>query len=95
MYAPEQYDCRNLSVIRVDKKYILDKSQYEYFKGWENEEPQWTKNMTDRGVNLRFPENRADGEWMWASWFPSVVYNPGLDQYILTSYGISDPGKEY
>jgi hypothetical protein len=95
MYAPEQYDCRNLSLIRVDKNAILDKSKYEYFKGWEDDNPQWTNDMKERGVNLRFPEDRADGEWMWASWFPNVVYNPGLDLYILTSYGVSDPGKEY
>lgn len=32
---------------------------------------------------------------MWASWLPSVVYNPGLNLYIMVSYGITDPGKNY
>jgi hypothetical protein len=95
MYAPEQYDPRNLSLIRVDKKNIRDKSKYEYFKGWQNEKPEWTKDMKERGVNLRYPESRSDGEWMWASWFPDVVYNPGLDLHIMVSYGVTDPGKQF
>lgn len=95
MYAPEQYDTRNLSVIRVHKQHILDRSAYEYFKGWNGVDPEWTKNMSERGVNLRYPENRSDGDWVWASWFPDVVYNEGLDLYLMVSYGISDPGKNY
>ena len=95
MYAPEQFDPRNLSLIRVKKDEILNKSSYEYFKAWDGNHPIWTKQMKERGVNLRYPEKRADGEWLWASWFPSVVYNSGLDLYIMVSYGNSDPGKQY
>lgn len=95
MYAPEQYDPRNLSVIRVNKEHILNRSEYEYFAGWDGETPKWTKNIKDRDANLRYPENRSDGEWLWASWFPSVVYNQGLDLYIMVSYGISDSGKSF
>ena len=51
--------------------------------------------MTERGVNLRYPDAGNGNEWMWASWFPCVVYNKGLDLYIMVSYGVIDPGKNY
>jgi len=95
MYSPEQVDPTKLSVIRVEKQHILDKSKFEYFKGWRDSNPEWTSNMKNRGVNLQYPKKRSDGEWMWASWFPSVVYNQGLDLYIMVSYGVSDAGKNY
>jgi hypothetical protein len=95
MYAPEQYDPRNLSMIRVPKQHIRDKSRYEYFKAWNGDAAEWTPDMKQRGVNLRYPERRTDGEWMWASWFPCVVYNPGLDLYIMVSYGVTDKGKGF
>ncbi len=95
MYAPEQYDPRDLAVIRVHRKHIRDKSKYEYFAGWKNGAATWTADMSKRGVNLRYPQNRSDGNWMWASWFPDVVYNKGLDLYVMVSYGVSDPGKAF
>ena len=95
MYAPEQFDPRNLSVIRVPKDSVRDRSKYEYFAGWKEETAQWTDDLRQRGVNLRYPESRGDGPWMWASWFPSVVYNPGLDLYIMVSYGVSDGDKRF
>jgi len=95
MYAPEQYDPRNLSMIRVPKQHIRDKSKYEYFKAWNGSVAEWTRDMKQRGVNLRYPERRSDGEWMWPSWFPCVVYNPGLDLYIMVSYGVTDKGKTF
>ncbi|MCG8310656.1 MAG: DUF4185 domain-containing protein [Cytophagales bacterium] len=95
MYAPEQYEPSKLAMIRVEKSNILDKSAYEYFKSWNGDKPEWTRNMKERGVNLQYPERRTDGKWMWASWFPDVVYNEGLDQYIMVSYGVTDEGKEF
>jgi len=95
MYAPEQHNPRDLCVIRVPKEHIMEKSEYEYFKSWNGETAEWTDDMTQRGVNLQYPDKRDDEEWMWASWFPSVVYNPGLDLYIMVSYGITDKGKHF
>jgi hypothetical protein len=95
MYSPEQYEPRNLSVIRVHKDSILDKSRYQYFKSWNGDRPLWTRRMEQRGVNLKYPACSGGNDWMWASWFPSVVYNEGLDLYIMVSYGVSDPGKGY
>lgn len=95
MYSPEQHEPRNLGMIRVHKDHMLDKKKYEYFKGWNEDEAEWTSDMTQRGINLKYPSGGKDREWMWASWFPSVVYNKGLGLYIMTSYGISDPGKKF
>ena len=95
MYAPEQYDPSRLAVIRVQKNQIRNRNKYEYFKEWNNSEAVWTGNMNERGVNLQYPKNRSDGEWMWPSWLPDVVYNPGLNLYIMVSYGISDKGKDF
>ncbi|MEK6481800.1 hypothetical protein WJR50_29925 [Catalinimonas sp. 4WD22] len=95
MYSPEQHEPRNLSMIRVHKDHILDKSKYEYFKSWNDKEAEWTGDMKQRGVNLKYPAAKEGQEWMWASWFPSVVYNKGLDLYLMVSYGVSDPGKKF
>jgi hypothetical protein len=95
MYSPEQHEPRHLAVIRVHKSHILDREHYEYFKGWNDGSAEWTKNMSDRGINLLYPAAPEGEEWMWASWFPSVVYNPGLDLYLMVSYGITDPGKTF
>ena len=95
MYSPEQYNPRKLAVIRVHKDHILDKSKYEYFKGWNGEKAEWTNDMKQRGVNLLYPEDPKGREWMWASWFPSVVYNQGLDLYMMVSYGITDQNKGF
>ena len=51
MYAPEQCDPRNLSMIRVPKQHIRDKAKYEYFKSWNGAAAEWTGDMKQRGVN--------------------------------------------
>jgi len=95
MYSPEQDEPRNLAVIRVHKSSILDKSKYEYFKSWNGKQAEWTNDMKQRGTNLRFPDPPEKHEWMWASWFPDVVYNQGLDMYLMVSYGVTDLGKKF
>ncbi|MCG6190616.1 hypothetical protein [Maribellus maritimus] len=95
MYAPEQHAPDKLSMIRVHKDKIRDKESYEYFKHWEGEKAEWTKNMKERGVNLQYPQAPEGREWMWASWLPSVVYNEGLDLYMMVSYGITDENKSF
>ena len=95
MYSPEQHQPRNLAVIRMHKNLMLDKSEYEYFKGWIGQTAGWTKDMKLRGVNLQYPEAPEGSKWMWASWFPSVVYNEGLNLYIMVSYGVTDENKEF
>lgn len=95
MYSPEQHDPRNLALARVHKDKILGKSAYEYFQGINNNQAIWTSDMRQRGATIQYPEAGEGEQWMWASWFPSVVYNAGLDLYIMASYGIKDPSKEF
>lgn len=95
MYSPEQYDPKHLALIRVHKNEILAKSQYEYYMGSNDGIPKWTSNMSERGYTIKYPEAGKNEEWMWASWFPSVVYNKGLNLYIMTSYGLKDPNRKY
>lgn len=95
MYAPEQYEPRDLAVIKVHRDSILHRSAYQYFQNWNGEDPEWTRDMTRRGVNLRYPDDPKGREWMWASWFPDVVYNEGLDLHIMVSYGVTDEGRNY
>lgn len=95
MYSPEQYNPRDLNVIRVNKHSILDKREYEYFKNWNGDQPEWTRKMEERGANLQYPEKDNGEDWLWASWYPDVVYNSGLDLYIMVSYGVSDSNKSF
>jgi hypothetical protein len=96
MYAVEQYDVTRLSMIRVHKDRVTDRSAYEYLKELDADTPVWTPDLKQRGPVLTFPARNENGEeWLWASWHPSVVYNPGLNRYILVSYGISDGDKPF
>jgi hypothetical protein len=95
MYSPEQYDPQNLAMLRVHKNFILDKSRYQYFKGWKENNTEWTSNIRERGAVFRFPDAPGEEEWMWASWFPSVVFNPDLGLYLMVSYGIIDPKRNF
>jgi hypothetical protein len=96
MYAVEQYDVTRLSLIRVHKDKVTDRAAYEYFKGLDGETPVWTVDMAQRGPTITYPAKNVNGEdWLWCSWHPSVVYNPGLNRYLMVSYGISDGDKEF
>jgi len=96
MYAVEQHDVTQLSLIRVRRDAVTDRSAYAYLERLDGETPVWTKEMSRRGPTLRYPPRDENGiAWHWSSWHPSVVYNPGLDRYLLVSYGVSHPGKEY
>lgn len=95
MYSPEQHNPRDLALARVHRDRILDKSEYEYFTGIKNNTPTWTSNMSQRDATMQFPAAGPGEKWMWASWFPSVVYNEGLDVYMMTSYGVKDKTKEF
>ena len=95
MYSPEQHNPRNLALARVHKDQVLEKSRYEYMVGMENDRPTWTADIRKRGFTMQYPAAGDGQEWMWASWLPSVVYNSGLDLYLMTSYGIRDPNRKF
>lgn len=95
MYSPEQFDPQKLALARVHKNNILEKAQYEYFRGFDGGKALWTKEIKERGYTIEFPSAGENEQWMWASWFPDIVYNAGLDLYIMTSYGIKDPKRKF
>ena len=55
MYAPEQDNPRNLALARVHKDHILDKSAYQYFKGINNNKPDWSADILERGSTIQYP----------------------------------------
>lgn len=62
---------------------IIDKSKYEYFKGYHNnDKPIWTYDISSSGIVMTFNEG-----FYHSAFLPSVVYNKGLDLYILTVGG--------
>jgi len=96
MYAVEQYDVTRLSLIRVPEDRITDRSAYEYLQEVAGEKAVWTRDPSQRGPSLVYPPRNENGdEWLWCSWFPDVVYNPGLGRYVMVSYGISDGKKGF
>jgi hypothetical protein len=59
---------------------IIDKSKYEYFKGYnDNDKPIWTSDISSSGIVLTFNKG-----YFHSGFLPSVVYNKGLDLYIMT-----------
>ncbi len=85
LYSPEPDECWKMNMARVHKNQIKDKSAYEYFKGYDqNNNPTWTPNIKQRGCVYEFPYEK---DWGWYSWLPSVVWNEDLGLYIMVNYG--------
>jgi hypothetical protein len=96
MYCVEQHDVTRLSMIRVPQDKVTNRSAYEYLQEVVGERAVWTSDMTQRGATIAYPAKNYNGDdWLWCSWHPDVVYNPGLDRYIMVSYGISDGEKDF
>ncbi len=71
----------SIYLARVPKGHenIINKSKYEYFKGYaENDEPVWTSEISQSEIVMTFPEGHYHSAYL-----PSVVYNKGLDLYIM------------
>jgi Domain of unknown function (DUF4185) len=66
---------------RVLKDKILDKSSYRYFKEYDSAGyPVWTPDVEKKGIIMHMPQG-----YLPFGWLPSVVYNPGLDLYIMVA----------
>jgi len=75
---------------RVSKDKILEKSAYSYFKEFDqNENPVWSADVNDKGIIHNMPEG-----YVHCGWLPNVVYNPGLDLYIMASAGRGKDGTD-
>ena len=89
IYAPENKNGRwtvqtagEITLIRVRKEKIANRSHYEYFAGLDaDQDPTWTRNIADRKPVFRDAENGVMRT--------SVSYNPGLRRYLLTTQQVS------
>lgn len=71
----------SIYLARVPKGHenIIDKSKYEYFQGYaENEKPEWTSEISRSEIIMSFPTGHYHSAFL-----PSVLYNKGLDLYIM------------
>jgi hypothetical protein len=66
-----------IDLARVHKDSIFIREAYSFYKGMKNNKPDWTKEIGER---IPVFENK-DG----VGWCVSVIYNTGLDRYILTT----------
>ena len=88
IYAPEGARAHQLLLARVPAYQIGQRSAWEYFSGWNGNTPTWNSNIEARQPNIVFPERNANGDYFgWYSWLPSVVWNPGLQKYIMVNGG--------
>jgi len=88
IYAPESSNAHELLLARVKEDKFEVRSNWEYFKQWNNDKPVWTKDIIQRGAVHVFPEKNSDNKYFgWYSWLPSVVWNPGLKLYIMVNGG--------
>lgn len=84
-YAPD-IPAHRLNLARVNKDQITDKSKWEFFKEWNESEPVWTSNINERGAVIEYPKHYKDWVACWRGNKPSIVYNPGLDKFIMINW---------
>lgn len=79
-----------LVMYRVPKDKILDRGAYEFFTGHRPDgNASWSGEIDARMPVCTFPRGwvNSRGPLVVESWVPSVVYNAGLDQYLMTTWG--------
>lgn len=87
-YSPEGAHAHHLMLARVAKECVGNRSTWEYLRGYEKGEPLWSANIQDRRPVHVFPEKSDDGHYFgWYSWLPSVVWNEGLNRFIMVNGG--------
>ena len=96
IYSPEGAFSYKMLLAKVPKDKIGVRSEWEYFTKYdETNQPQWTKNIEERGYAYVFPEKSSRGHYFgWYSWLPSVVWNEGLGLYIMVNGGTYAGEKE-
>ena len=88
VYAPEGSNSHELQLARVPAAQLGQRSAWQYFSGWNRGNATWSKDINSRRANLVLPERNAAGEYFgWYSWLPSVVWNPGLQLYVMANGG--------
>lgn len=88
VYSPEGSRSNQLLLARVREDQVGNRSAWQYFSGWSGSTPQWNSNIEARQPNMVLPERNAAGQHFgFYSWLPSVVWNPGLQKYIMVNGG--------
>lgn len=88
IYSPEGSYSNNLLLAFAHTDSIEHRGAWQYFNGWDNENPSWTNNISDRKPVYVFPKKNNKNEYFgWYSWLPSVVWNEGLRLYIMVNGG--------
>ena len=89
IYSPEGAFSHKLCLARVLKNKLGIRNEWEYFTHYNsNNKPQWTNKIEDRGYVYNYPKKSSEGFYFgWYSWLPSVVWNEGLELYIMVNGG--------
>lgn len=99
VYSPNgsvEGNMNQLVMFRVPRDNLREHSAYEYFvSGQEDGDAQWSKNIDDRKPVHVFPKGYVNTLKHPYSWHPSVVYNKGLDLYMMTNWGVGTDSTGY
>ncbi len=102
IYAPESSNAHELLLARAKKEDFEVRSNWEYFKNWNDTTAEWTTDINKRGTVYTYPEKSSDNKYFgWYSWLPSVVWNEGLGLYIMVNggtyagHGMTDSQDDY
>jgi len=102
IYGPEGAQAQRLLLARVHKNALGHRDAWQFFSGYNQEQPQWSPQIADRQAVYLFPEQSRDGHYFgWYSWLPSVVWNEGLQLYIMVNggtyagHGMTDADEDY
>ncbi len=92
VYSPngrEDGTMNHLVMYRVQKDKILQRSAYEYFVSRNPDgSASWSPVIDDRKPVHVFPSGWVNKLKHPYSWHPSVVYNKGLDLYMMSNWGV-------
>lgn len=88
IYSPEGSKSNELLLARVPEAQVGQRSAWQYFSGWDRGTAMWSGDINQRQPNLNLPDRNSHGEYFgWYSWLPSVVWNPGLQLYVMANGG--------
>lgn len=80
-----------LVMCRVPKGGVLDRDSYRFFGGLVPDgDARWVEDIDDRGVVHTFPRGWVNNDINAHpyAWHPSVVYNAGLQRYMMANWGM-------
>ncbi len=88
IYSPEGAKAHELMLARAPASQLGNRNAWQYFAGWNGNQASWSNDINQRQANLNLPEQNSRGEYFgWYSWLPSVVWNEGLQLYIMVNGG--------